>query len=215
MSSPLAMGVAPALQAPGSRAVRLAVLSDTHLSPAGTPEGVWNNATRRSCAGETLRAALAEIVALRRLLVLGDISDDGSPEMIACALSLGGPRQPRRGAARGCDRRRRRADRRVYRPVPRVAATWARPGPRGRRVAERRWRADLHSGSPAGRGRPGGRPSPVGRTLLAASQQARLRVAGLRYPGDLLNLQHAPPGQPARSGSRRAGLPSRQCDLVR
>jgi len=101
MSSPLAMGVAPALQAPGSRAVRLAVLSDTHLSPAGTPEGVWNNATRRSCAGETLRAALAEIVALRRLLVLGDISDDGSPEMIACALSLGGPRH--HDAARRAD----------------------------------------------------------------------------------------------------------------
>ena len=51
------------------------------------------------------------------------------------------------------------------------------------------------------RTRTGGRPSPVGRTLLSASQQARLRVAGLRYPGDLLNLQHA--------------LPTRQGDLAR
>lgn len=42
--------------------MRLAVLSDTHLAPTGTPDGVWNNATRRSVALSLLQAAVSEIV---------------------------------------------------------------------------------------------------------------------------------------------------------
>jgi len=37
------------------------VLSDARISPTGAPDGVWNNAIRRSFAGEILQAALDEI----------------------------------------------------------------------------------------------------------------------------------------------------------
>jgi 3',5'-cyclic AMP phosphodiesterase CpdA len=65
------------------------VLSDIHLSPAGTTDGTWNNTTRRSMSSQLLRAAASEIAAAghQQVLVLGDISDDGSPELIAAALS--------------------------------------------------------------------------------------------------------------------------------
>jgi hypothetical protein len=49
MSSPEAAAVASPFEAPGNGpAVRLAVLSDTHISPAGAPDGVWDNAIRRT-----------------------------------------------------------------------------------------------------------------------------------------------------------------------
>lgn len=69
--------------------LRLAVLSDTHISRPGTPDGTWNNTTRRSVSVQLLRAALDEIAEAghHRVLVLGDISDDGSPEMIGAALA--------------------------------------------------------------------------------------------------------------------------------
>jgi 3',5'-cyclic AMP phosphodiesterase CpdA len=72
-----------------STVIRFAVLSDIHLSPAGTPDGRWNNVTRKSVSAELLRDAVAEIAAAghERVLVLGDISDDGSPELIRAALA--------------------------------------------------------------------------------------------------------------------------------
>ena len=72
-----------------STVIRFAVLSDIHLSPAGTPDGSWNNVTRKSVSADLLRAAVAEIAAAghERVLVLGDISDDGSPELIRAALA--------------------------------------------------------------------------------------------------------------------------------
>ena len=68
--------------------VRLAVLTDIHLSPVGTPDGSWNNRTLRSVSSQLLRAAVDDIAAggHRHALVLGDISDDGSQEMIGTAL---------------------------------------------------------------------------------------------------------------------------------
>ena len=72
-----------------STVIRFAVLSDIHLSPAGTKDGSWHNVTRKSVSAELLRAAVAEIAAAghERVLVLGDISDDGSPELIRAALT--------------------------------------------------------------------------------------------------------------------------------
>lgn len=182
------------------RTVRLAVLSDAHLSPAGTPDGVWNNATRRSRAGELLQAALREIAEIGHstVLVLGDLSDDGSPTMIRSALSA----------------------------IAEAGLTaWIVPG--NHDVALRAEAIDgaadpihgctvLHHGSQ--RLAPGIALVGVslestdgGKTCTAVhvpavggladdllmwaghypllSQEARLRDAGLRYPGDLLNLQ--------------------------
>lgn len=70
-------------------ATQLAVLSDTHLSPAATPDGTWNNTLRRSVSSQLLQVALAEIAQAghRHVLLLGDISDDGTPELIGAALS--------------------------------------------------------------------------------------------------------------------------------
>lgn len=69
--------------------IRFAVLSDIHLAPAGTPDGSWNNVTRKSVSADLLRAAVAEIAAAghERVLVLGDISDDGWPGLIRAALA--------------------------------------------------------------------------------------------------------------------------------
>jgi hypothetical protein len=78
-------------QRPADGAVfQVAVLSDIHLSPAGTPDGTWNNATRRSVSSQLLQAAAEEIAAAghQQVVVLGDISDDGAPEMIGAALSV-------------------------------------------------------------------------------------------------------------------------------
>jgi hypothetical protein len=78
-------------QRPADGAVfQVAVLSDIHLSPAGTPDGTWNNATRRSVSSQLLQAAAGETAAAghQHIVVLGDISDDGAPEMIGAALSV-------------------------------------------------------------------------------------------------------------------------------
>lgn len=79
------------------RGLRLAVLSGTHLSP----DGKWNNVTRRSASADLLQAALAEIVAAGhdRVVLLGDVSDDGTVGAIGTALLTAGPGragQPRR-----------------------------------------------------------------------------------------------------------------------
>ena len=40
------------------RSARFAVLSDTHLAPAGTPDRAWNNPMRLSASHDLLRAAV-------------------------------------------------------------------------------------------------------------------------------------------------------------
>jgi calcineurin-like phosphoesterase family protein len=68
---------------------RFAVLSDTHLSPAGTTDGMWNNVTCRSASAELLGAAVADIASsgIGQVILLGDVSDGGEPGMIAAALT--------------------------------------------------------------------------------------------------------------------------------
>jgi DNA repair exonuclease SbcCD nuclease subunit len=185
-----------------STEIRFAVLSDIHLSPAGSADGSWNNVTRKSVATGLLGAAVAEIVAAGhdRVLVLGDISDDGSPEMIRAALAAIGaaglttwavpgnhdaardPRALELAAAHlpGCEVLARR-------PV-RLSDTIALVG------------NELRS-SDGGLSCAAASLPDV--TALAApflvwaghyplvSQEANLLAAGLRYPGDLTNLGHA------------------------
>jgi len=181
---------------------RFAVLSDTHISPAGTPDGRWNNATRRSRSAEILGSALAEIVSAghSRVLVLGDISDDGSPAMIGAALSLIEDAGLTAWVVPGNHDTADSAD------AIDVAATGVRecavlhraplrPGPGLTLVGTGLESADggqtctaVHLPETAG--------CTEGLLLWAGhypllSQRARLRVAGLRYPGDLLNQQQA------------------------
>lgn len=194
---------AAASAAAGGRTTRFAVLSDMHVSPAGTPDGVWNNATRRSRAGEILLAALAEIVATGHsaVLVLGDISDDGSPETIRSALSLIAAAGLTAWVVPGNHDVAHHPDavdtaagpigactvlyRAAQRPGPGVALVGVGlQSADGGQNCKAAHLADVAGGTDA-------------LLLLWAghypllSQRARLRVAGLRYPGDLLNLQHA------------------------
>ena len=71
-----------------THSLSLAVLSDIHLSPPGTPDYTWNNVIRRSASAELLTAALRAVTDADhdRLLLLGDIADDGSEELIATVL---------------------------------------------------------------------------------------------------------------------------------
>ena len=203
MSSPAASADASAFEVGGNgRAARFAVLSDTHISSAGAQDGVWNNAIRRSCAGEILQAALAGIVGLGHsaVLVLGDISDDGSPEMIQSALSLITEAGLTAWVVPGNHDAAQRPDALDTAAGPVGACTVLhrtaqRPGPGVVLVG-----AGLESAD-------GGQTCTAvqladvagcadGLLLWAGhypllSQQARLRAAGLRYPGDLLNLRHA------------------------
>ena len=68
--------------------MRFAVLSDTHLAPPGTPDGIWNNVTCLSASNDLLSAAVAEIASagIGHIALLGDVSDRGDPGMIAAAL---------------------------------------------------------------------------------------------------------------------------------
>lgn len=70
--------------------MRFAVLSDTHLSPPGTPDGRWNNVTRLSVTRELLAVAAGEIARAGhdRVLMLGDIADRGASEMIGRAVEI-------------------------------------------------------------------------------------------------------------------------------
>lgn len=179
--------------------LRLAVLSDIHLSPPGTPDGVWNNTTRRSASADLLHAVLAEIVAAGhdRVLVLGDISDDGTAEMISTALHAiaaaglhawvvpgnhdaalsPGAIDSAAGSATGCTM--------LPRGPQRLGEHVALTG------------VGLHSEDGGQTCRATQLPAVTalpGRLLFWAghypllSAQARLRVARLRYPGDLTNL---------------------------
>lgn len=146
-----------------ARTTRFAVLSDTHISPAGTADGVWNNATRRSRSGEILKAALAEIVRQGHstVLMLGDISDDGAPETIHRALSM----------------------------IAQAGLTaWVVPG--NHDTAQHADAIDAAAGPVSACTVLHQAPQQAGHYPLL-SQRARLRTAGLRYPGDLLNLHEA------------------------
>jgi 3',5'-cyclic AMP phosphodiesterase CpdA len=195
-----APGQLPADSADGT-VVRLAVLTDIHLSPVGTPDGSWNNRTLRSVSSQLLRAAVDDIAAgHRHALVLGDISDDGSQEMIGAALLA--------IAEAGLE-------------------TWAVPGnhdasrdPHALDIAAERVSSAVALGSQPVRVRESItlagtrlRSSDNGETCEAVnlpdvtaitsqtllwaghypliSQKAALLAAGLRYPGDLRNLERA------------------------
>jgi 3',5'-cyclic AMP phosphodiesterase CpdA len=183
-------------------AMRLAVLSDVHLSPAATPDGTWNNTLRRSVSPQLLQAALAEIMQAghRRILLLGDISDDGTPEMIGAALSAIA------NAGLEC---------------------WAVPGNHDAALDSRALdvaaeqisgcqvvhHEPLRLGDCVTVAGPGLRSSDGGQTCEATSlpgvsavasqillwaghypllsQEETLLAAGLRYPGDLMNLRQA------------------------
>jgi Calcineurin-like phosphoesterase/Aldo/keto reductase family len=181
---------------------RFAVLSDIHLSPAGTADGTWNNATRRSVSSQLLQAAVDEIAAAghHHVLVLGDISDDGSPELIGAALSA--------ITAAGLE-------------------AWAVPG--NHDAAQDAHALDIAAGRVSGSAALYNRPVRASELITLAgsaltsndggqmceatnlpdvtaitsqillwaghypliSQQAALQAAGLRYPGDLRNLREA------------------------
>ena len=185
-----------------ARTARFAVLSDTHISPAGTADGVWNNATRRSRAGEILKAALAEIVRQGHstVLMLGDISDDGSPETIRRALSMISQAGLTAWVVPGNHDTAQHAD-----------AIDAAAGPVS--ACTVLYQAAQQAGPGITLVGVGLESADGGHTCTAAhladvtdcldslllwaghypllSQRARLRTAGLRYPGDLRNLHEA------------------------
>lgn len=69
--------------------VRLGVVTDVHLSPPGTPDGLWNNPTLYSRASELLDrvvAALAE-EQVDHVIVLGDAAHRGDRASAVDALS--------------------------------------------------------------------------------------------------------------------------------
>jgi len=197
---------APAGPGPGlpeaSRSARFAVLSDVHLAPAGTADGVWNNVTRRSRAGEILQAALADIVrhGHSTVLVLGDISDDGSPEMIRSALSLIAGAGLTAWVVPGNHDTARRSDALDVAAGPVRACTVLRQAPQQPVPGVALVGVGLES-TDGGNSCTAVHLADVADCaddlLLWAghypllTQRASLRAAGLRYPGDLLNLQDA------------------------
>ena len=182
--------------------MRFAVISDTHLSPAGTPDGTWNNATRKSASASLVSAAVAQIVAAGhdRVLVLGDVSEFGADSMIATVLRTISDAGLRSWVVPG------NHDVAISpEAVTRAAETSASSVPLQTERHERYGEvAVLGYGL---RSQDGGHTcqatdlpdlTPVQARLLVwashypvLSQQDRLRAAGLRYPGDLLNLAEA------------------------
>jgi Icc-related predicted phosphoesterase len=180
---------------------RFAVLSDTHLSPAGTPDGMWNNVTCRSVSGELLGAAVAGIASsgLSQVILLGDVSDDGEPGMIAAALKTITGAGMRVWAVPGNHDASR---------SPNALAEAADGQPDVTVLGERHrdLSPDVVVVGHGLRSHDGGLtceavgvPDPAGsqaRLLVWAShypvisQQDRFQAAGLRYPGDLRNLSH-------------------------
>lgn len=70
--------------------MRLAVLSDTHLAPAGTPPTAWHNAIDFDRAEPLLRAAVAALATEQADAVafLGDLTHFGDPASVNRALDL-------------------------------------------------------------------------------------------------------------------------------
>jgi len=179
--------------------MRFAVLSDTHLASAGTPDGRWNNATRLSASRELLAAAVAEIVAAGhdRVFLLGDVSDRGASAMIGNAveaLSAAGLAPwvvPGNHDVRSSPDALARA---VEGSATGVALSLEHLGAPGEIAV---CGHDLRSDDDGATCRATDLPdlAPVRDRLLlwashypVLSQEPRLLAAGLRYPGDLLNL---------------------------
>jgi len=180
---------------------RFAVLSDTHLSPAGTPDGMWNNVTCRSVSAELLAAAAADIAAhgLNQVILLGDVSDGGEPAMIAAALdTITGAGMRVRAVPGNHDASRS--------PDALAEAAAGRPDVTVLGDRHQETGPDVAVAGHGLRSHDGGRTCEAigvpdvagrsGRLLLWAShypvlsQQQKFRAAGLRYPGDLRNLSH-------------------------
>ena len=191
-----------ATQEASGRPVRFAILSDIHLSPPGTVDGVWNNITKRSASASLLDAAVAQIVAAGhdRVLVLGDVSEFGATDMIAAALGTISDAGLRAWVVPG------NHDVALSTNALSTAAETLTSSVALDTDHPRQCDGITVCGHGL-RSRDGGQtcqatnlPDPArfhSRLLLSAthypllSQHARLRVAGLRYPGDLLNLDEA------------------------
>jgi Calcineurin-like phosphoesterase len=181
--------------------VRFAVLSDTHLAPAGTQDGMWNNVTCLSASHELLRAAVADIASagISQVVLLGDVSDRGDQDMIAAALAAITGAGLRAWAVPGNHDVSVSPDAlpQAVRRSPGctlISQDHLEAGP-GIAVRGHRLRSD-DSGQTC---EAIDVPDPAGmraRLLLWAShypvlsQRGRFRAAGLRYPGDLRNLSH-------------------------
>ena len=180
---------------------RFAVLSDTHMSPAGTPDGKWNNVTCRSLCRELLAAAVTGIASsgIGQVILLGDVSDGGEPAMIAAALAAITGAGLRVFAVPGNHDV-------ILSPDALAEAATGHPDVTVLGEQHQEMRPDVVLAGHGLRSHDGGRtceaievPDPGGagaRLLLWAShypvlsQQDRFRAAGLRYPSDLRNLGH-------------------------
>lgn len=183
------------------RSARFAVLSDTHLAPAGTPDGAWNNPMRLSASRDLLRAAVGDIAAagLSDVLLLGDVCDRGDRDMIAAALGEVASAGLHAWAVPGNhdvsvspDALTQAAERGAHSTVISQGYLAADPG-----IALCGHR--LHSDDRGQTCEAIDVPDPAGSRaslLLWAShypvlsQQGRFRAAGLRYPRDLRNLSY-------------------------
>lgn len=178
---------------------RFAVLSDIHLSPPGTPDGRWNNVTCRSASRELLGAAAADMAAagMTQLILLGDVSDGGEPDMIAAALAVLTGAGMRVWAVPGNHDVIRSPDALGQAAERQPGTTVLGHGRRDLGPDVLACGHGLRSGDGGQTCEAIGVPDPAGargRLLLWAShypvlsQQDRFRAAGLRYSGDLLNL---------------------------
>jgi len=180
---------------------QIAILSDIHLAPDGTPDSQWNNIVRLSESRQLLDAALADIVASghTNVLLLGDLSHHGDGDSLSTALQI------------------------VSDALP---AAWVVPGNHDVASSEEAFTHAVHAASgvlalqnshqmPAPdivicghglRSTDGGQTCtatalpdarPGARLLVWAghyplfSQESQLTGQGMRYPGDLLNLPEA------------------------
>jgi Calcineurin-like phosphoesterase len=178
---------------------RFAVLSDTHLAPPGTPDGMWNNVTCLSTSHDLLAAAVADIAAagIGDVVLLGDVSDGGDPRMIAKALQVVTTAGMRAWTVPG------NHDATVS---PDAIAEAVKLSPGSTLIAQEcpdSW-PDIAMYGHGLRSNDRGQtceainlPNPAGicaQLLLWAthypvlSQYGRFRTSGLRYPGDLRNL---------------------------
>jgi hypothetical protein len=180
---------------------RFAVLSDTHLAPAGTHDREWNYPMRLSASHDLLRAAVAEIAAagLRDVLLLGDLSDRGDQDTIAAALGAVASAGLHAWAVPG------NHDVSV---LPDALTQAAGRCSHSTVISQGHLAADLGIALCGHRLRSddGGQtceaidvpdPAGLGASLLVwashypvLSQRGRFRAAGLRYPGDLRNLSY-------------------------
>ncbi len=69
--------------------LRLGVVTDLHLSPPGTPDGLWNNPMLRSRSGGLLERVAAELADAQvdHVIVLGDVTEMGDRSMGIEALT--------------------------------------------------------------------------------------------------------------------------------